>query len=99
MLFIIDTEAAKKELQVRIVGQERDHAIILSWNDSGPSGTVREDTPSDPQLAAKGQKCEVNEIFYPIYLRPKLKSPMLDPVAHTIIAELQQLEGPSSGAP
>ena len=53
----------KKELQVRIVGQERDHAIILSWNDSGTSGTVRGDTPSDPQLAEKGQKCEVNEIL------------------------------------
>jgi len=38
-----DAEAVKKELQVRIVGQERDHAIILSWNDSGQSGTVRED--------------------------------------------------------
>lgn len=36
----IDAEAVKKKLQVRIVGQERDHAIILSWNDSGPSGTV-----------------------------------------------------------
>ncbi|XP_020618690.1 protein pigeon-like isoform X2 [Orbicella faveolata] len=35
-----DAEAVKKELQVRIVGQERDHAIILSWNDSGQSGTA-----------------------------------------------------------
>ncbi|KAJ7377148.1 hypothetical protein OS493_030745 [Desmophyllum pertusum] len=35
-----NAEAIKKRLQVRIVGQERDHAIILSWNDSGPSGTA-----------------------------------------------------------
>ncbi|XP_078370920.1 protein pigeon-like isoform X2 [Oculina patagonica] len=35
-----DAQAIKKKLQVRIVGQERDHAIILSWNDSGPSGTA-----------------------------------------------------------
>ena len=30
----------KKRLQVRIVGQERDNAIILTWIDSGPNGTV-----------------------------------------------------------
>jgi len=36
----LDAEAVKKELQIRILGQERDHAIILSWNDSKPGGTV-----------------------------------------------------------
>ncbi|XP_068719795.1 gamma-secretase-activating protein-like isoform X2 [Montipora capricornis] len=31
-----DAESLRKELQVRVVGQERDNAIIVTWNDASP---------------------------------------------------------------
>ncbi|CAH3115558.1 unnamed protein product [Porites lobata] len=38
---IVMTDAAtlKKRLQIRIVGQERDNALIVSWNDTSPGGS------------------------------------------------------------
>ena len=39
-LLSLDAEALKKKFQVRIVGQERDNAIIVFWNDVSPANTV-----------------------------------------------------------
>ena len=40
MPLCIDAEAEKKRLQVRIVGQEKDNSIILTWIDIGPNSRV-----------------------------------------------------------
>ncbi|PFX31262.1 gamma-secretase-activating protein-like isoform X2 [Stylophora pistillata] len=37
-----DSEAAKERLQVRLVGQEKDNSIILTWIDIGPNGRKAE---------------------------------------------------------
>ena len=36
----LDAATLKKRLQIRIVGQERDNALIVSWNDTSPGGSV-----------------------------------------------------------
>ena len=36
----LDAATLKKRLQIRVVGQERDNALIVSWNDTSPDGSV-----------------------------------------------------------
>ena len=36
----LDAATLKNRLQIRIVGQERDNALIVSWNDTSPGGSV-----------------------------------------------------------
>ena len=36
----LDAATLKKRLQIRIVGQERDNTLIVSWNDTSPGGSV-----------------------------------------------------------
>ena len=40
LFWALDAATVKKRLQVRIVGQERDNALIVSWNDTSPGGSV-----------------------------------------------------------
>ena len=36
----LDAGTLKKRLQIHIVGQERDNALIVSWNDTSAGGSV-----------------------------------------------------------
>ena len=40
VFWILDAATLKKRLQIRIVGQERDNALIVSWNDTSPGSSV-----------------------------------------------------------
>ena len=40
LFWALDAATVKKRLQVHIVGQERDNALIVSWNDTSPGGSV-----------------------------------------------------------
>ena len=38
--WVSNAATLKKRLQIRIVGQERDNALIVSWNDTSPGSSV-----------------------------------------------------------
>ena len=40
LFWALDAATVKKRLQVHIVGQERDNALIVSWDDTSPGGSV-----------------------------------------------------------